>query len=86
VISERIIDSQPLKGHSSLFLYMAAAGVVGNRYLEDTRPTDTGTNVLFTPTDRRRRRVKSPWMAYPTRSTSPRPVSLAVGAVHWGRG
>ena len=48
VISEKIIDSQPLKGHSSLFLYMAAAGVVGNRYLEDTRPTDTGTNVLFT--------------------------------------
>src|SRR5204862_2741357 len=29
VISERIIDSQTLKGHSSLFLYMAAAGVVG---------------------------------------------------------
>jgi TonB dependent receptor len=48
VISEKIIDSQPLKGHSSLFLYMTAAGVVGNRYLEDTRPTDTGTNVLFT--------------------------------------
>ena len=48
VISEKIIDAQPLKGHSSLFLYMDTPGVVGNRYLEDTRPTDTGTNVLFT--------------------------------------
>src|SRR5579872_1760509 len=48
VISEKTIDTQPLKGHSSLFLYMDAAGVVGNRYFEDTRPTDTGTNVLFT--------------------------------------
>src|SRR5215467_12856575 len=48
VISEKIVDSLPWKGHSSLFLYMAAAGVVGNRYWEDTRPSDTGTNVLFT--------------------------------------
>ena len=48
VIGEKLVDAQPLKGHSSLFLYMAAAGVVGNRYLEDTRPTDTGTNVLYT--------------------------------------
>src|SRR5258708_796750 len=29
-------------------MYMMAAGVVGNRYGEDTRPSDTGTNVLFT--------------------------------------
>ncbi|MDQ6663386.1 MAG: TonB-dependent receptor [Acidobacteriota bacterium] len=48
VISQKIIEDLPLKGHSSLFLYMAAAGVVGNRYGEDTRPSDTGTNVLFT--------------------------------------
>jgi len=48
VISGKIIDAQPLKGHSSLYLYMNAPGVVGNRYLQDTRPTDTGTNVLFT--------------------------------------
>ena len=48
VISEKIVDTLPLKGHSSLFLYMAAPGVVGNRYGEDTRPSDTGTNVLFT--------------------------------------
>src|SRR5579885_2760770 len=48
VISEKIVDALPLKGHSSLFLYMTAAGVVGNRYWEDTRPSDTGTNVLFT--------------------------------------
>jgi hypothetical protein len=48
VINKKIVDNLPLKGHSSLFLYMAAAGVVGNRYGEDTRPSDTGTNVLFT--------------------------------------
>lgn len=44
----KIIDEQPLKGHSSLYLYMNAPGVVGNRYAQDTRPTDTGTNVLYT--------------------------------------
>src|SRR6476469_5160460 len=48
VVSQKILDSIPWKGHSSLFLYMAAPGVVGNRYWEDTRPSDTGTNVLFT--------------------------------------
>jgi hypothetical protein len=48
VISRETIDLQPLKGHSSLFLYQNEPGVVGNRYLGDTRPTDTGTNVLFT--------------------------------------
>ncbi len=48
VVNKRIIEELPLKGHSSLFLYMLAAGVVGNRYGEDTRPSDTGTNVLFT--------------------------------------
>lgn len=48
VINKKIVDNLPLKGHSSLFLYMAATGVVGNRYGEDTRPSDTGTNVLFT--------------------------------------
>ena len=48
VIGEKTITSLPWKGHSSLFMYMMAAGVVGNRYGEDTRPSDTGTNVLFT--------------------------------------
>ena len=48
VISEKTVTSLPWKGHSSLFMYMMAAGVVGNRYGEDTRPSDTGTNVLFT--------------------------------------
>ena len=48
VISQKILEDQPLKGHSSLYLYMNAPGVVGNRYAQDTRPTDTGTNVLFT--------------------------------------
>jgi hypothetical protein len=47
VVSQKIVDTLPWKGHSSLFLYMAAPGVVGNRYWEDTRPSDTGTNVLF---------------------------------------
>ncbi|HWS96179.1 MAG TPA: carboxypeptidase regulatory-like domain-containing protein, partial [Candidatus Methylomirabilis sp.] len=47
-ISERIVDALPLKGHSSLYLYTLANGVVGNRYFDDTRPSDTGTNVLFT--------------------------------------
>lgn len=48
VISEKTVVSIPWKGHSSLFMYMMSAGVVGNRYGEDTRPSDTGTNVLFT--------------------------------------
>lgn len=48
VIPEKTVANIPWKGHSSLFMYMFAAGVVGNRYGEDTRPSDTGTNVLFT--------------------------------------
>ncbi len=48
VINEQTVVNIPWKGHSSLFMYMMAAGVVGNRYFEDTRPSDTGTNVLFT--------------------------------------
>ena len=48
VVNREIIDSLPLKGHSSLYMYNLATGVVGNRYLEDVRPSDTGTNVLFT--------------------------------------
>ncbi|HWB97892.1 MAG TPA: carboxypeptidase regulatory-like domain-containing protein, partial [Bryobacteraceae bacterium] len=48
VVNREIVDTLPLKGHSSLYLYNLAPGVVGNRYLEDVRPSDTGTNVLFT--------------------------------------
>lgn len=48
VIAPKIVDTLPMKGHSSLFMFSSANGVVGNRYLEDTRPSDTGTNVLFT--------------------------------------
>jgi hypothetical protein len=48
VVNREIIDSLPLKGHSSLFMFNLATGVVGNRYWEDARPSDTGTNVLFT--------------------------------------
>ena len=47
-ISEKIVETLPLKGHSSLFLFTLANGVVGNRYFDDTRPSDTGTNVLYT--------------------------------------
>jgi len=48
VVNREIIDNLPLKGHSSLYMYNLASGVVGQRYLEDVRPSDTGTNVLFT--------------------------------------
>lgn len=48
IVSQKIVDTLPLKGHSSLYMYNLAPGVVGNRYLEDVRPSDTGTNVLFT--------------------------------------
>jgi len=48
VVSREIIDNLPLKGHSSLYMYNLATGVVGQRYWEDVRPSDTGTNVLFT--------------------------------------
>lgn len=48
VVSQKIVDTLPLKGHSSLYMYNLAPGVVGNRFLEDVRPSDTGTNVLFT--------------------------------------
>lgn len=48
VVNRQIVDTLPLKGHSSLYMYNLAPGVVGNRYWEDVRPSDTGTNVLFT--------------------------------------
>ena len=47
VVSRETIDKLPLKGHSSLYIYNLTPGVVGNRYLEDVRPSDTGSNVLF---------------------------------------
>jgi hypothetical protein len=46
-IRAEIKDNLPLKGRSSLFMFMLAPGVVNNRYGEDTRPNDTITNVLF---------------------------------------
>ncbi len=48
VVNREIIDNLPLKGHSSLYMYNLATGVVGGRFWEDVRPSDTGTNVLFT--------------------------------------
>ncbi|MSV29058.1 MAG: TonB-dependent receptor [Bryobacterales bacterium] len=48
VLRQDIINSLPLKGHSSLFMFTLATGVVNNRYGEDTRPNDTITNVSYT--------------------------------------
>ncbi len=47
VVRQEIINTLPLKGHSSLFMFTLATGVVNNRYMEDTRPNDTITNVSF---------------------------------------
>ena len=47
VVNRQMVDVLPLKGHSSLFMFNLATGVVNNRYWEDARPNDTGTNVLF---------------------------------------
>jgi len=47
VVRKEIIDSLPLKGHSSLFMFTLATGVVNDRYGEDTRPNDTITNVSY---------------------------------------
>ncbi len=47
VLNRKVVDTLPLKGHSSLFMFTLAAGVVNNRYGEDTRPNDTITNVSY---------------------------------------
>jgi hypothetical protein len=47
VVRKEIIDSLPLKGHSSLYMFTLATGVVNNRYGEDTRANDTITNVSY---------------------------------------
>ncbi|MDX1980256.1 MAG: carboxypeptidase-like regulatory domain-containing protein, partial [Bryobacteraceae bacterium] len=47
VVRQDIINTLPLKGHSSLFMFTLATGVVNNRYGEDTRPNDTITNVGY---------------------------------------
>lgn len=47
VVRREVIDTLPLKGHSSLFMFTLATGVVNNRYGEDTRPNDTITNVSY---------------------------------------
>jgi len=46
-VRREVIDTLPLKGHSSLFMFTLATGVVNNRYGEDTRPNDTITNVSY---------------------------------------
>jgi hypothetical protein len=47
VVRKEIIDTLPLKGHSSLFMFTLATGVVNNRPGEDTRANDTITNVSY---------------------------------------
>ena len=47
VLGRKVVDTLPLKGHSSLFMFTLATGVVNNRYGEDTRPNDTITNVSY---------------------------------------
>ncbi len=47
VLQQSTIENLPLKGHSSLFMFTLATGVVNNRYGEDTRPNDTVTNILY---------------------------------------
>src|SRR5574340_1341524 len=47
VVRKDLVDSLPLRGHSSLFLFNLAAGVISNRYGEDTRPNNTVQNVLY---------------------------------------
>ncbi|MBI3210305.1 MAG: TonB-dependent receptor [Candidatus Solibacter usitatus] len=47
VVRKEMIESLPLKGHSSLFMFTLATGVVNNRYGEDTRANDTITNVSY---------------------------------------
>ncbi|MCC6859370.1 MAG: TonB-dependent receptor [Bryobacterales bacterium] len=47
VVQRQIIDSLPLKGHSSLLMYSLTTGVVTTRYGEDIRPNDTASNMLF---------------------------------------
>ena len=47
VIRLDLLESLPWKGHSSLLLFNLEAGVVSNRYGEDTRPVNTVQNVLY---------------------------------------
>jgi hypothetical protein len=47
VVGTKIIDTFPLKGHSSLLLFNLATGITTSRYGEDGRPNDWSTNMLF---------------------------------------
>src|SRR5579871_4368010 len=48
IINQKLIEDQPEKGHSVMFLYQAANGVVGNQFNQQARPSDVGNNLLFT--------------------------------------
>lgn len=48
VVRRDILEEIPLKGHSSLYLFNLAAGVVSERYADDTRPINVVQNVLYT--------------------------------------
>lgn len=47
VVNNVLVETLPLKGHSSLWLYNLAAGVVSTMFTEDTRPNNTVQNVLY---------------------------------------
>jgi hypothetical protein len=48
-VGGKIVDTLPLKGHSSLLMFNLATGVTTNRYGGDGRPNDWSTNMLFPP-------------------------------------
>ncbi|MCC6588727.1 MAG: TonB-dependent receptor [Bryobacterales bacterium] len=45
-VRKDIIESLPLKGHSSLLMYNLSTGVISTRIGEDIRPNDTASNML----------------------------------------
>ncbi|MCC6344644.1 MAG: TonB-dependent receptor [Bryobacterales bacterium] len=49
VIGSKIVDTLPMKGHSSFLMFNLATGVTTNRYGGDGRPNDWSTNMLFPP-------------------------------------
>ena len=47
VVGTKIIESLPMKGHSSLLMFNLATGITTNRMGGDGRPNDWSTNMMF---------------------------------------
>lgn len=47
VVGTKMIDSLPMKGHSSLLMFNLATGITTNRMGGDGRPNDWSTNMMF---------------------------------------